>query len=55
MLGDVVAITQSGHFSQIGPPAEIHNRPASLTGAEFIGDFNIFEPAFVKSIFKMNK
>ena len=51
MLGDVVAIMQSGQFSQIGPPAEIYNRPASLAVAEFIGDFNIFEPAFVKSIF----
>ena len=51
MLGDVVAIMQSGHFSQIGPPAEIYNRPASLAVAEFIGDFNIFEPSFVKSIF----
>ncbi len=51
MLGDVVAIMQSGQFSQIGPPAEIYNRPASLAVAEFIGDFNIFEPAFVKNIF----
>ena len=52
MLGDVVAIMQGGQFSQIGPPAEIYNRPASLAVAEFIGDFNIFEPAFVKNIFK---
>ena len=51
MLGDVVAIMQSGQFSQIGPPAEIYNRPASLAVAEFIGDFNIFEPSFVKNIF----
>ena len=36
----------------MGAPAEIYNRPASLAVAEFIGDFNIFEPAFVKNFFK---
>lgn len=51
MLGDVVAIMQSGRFAQIGAPAEIYNRPASLDVAAFIGDFNILEPVAVEHVF----
>ncbi len=51
MLGDVVAIMQSGRFSQLGPPADIYNKPASLSVAEFIGDFNIFNPEAVSGLF----
>lgn len=51
MLGDVVAIMQSGRFVQVGAPADIYNRPAGLAVASFIGDFNLFEPAQVKALF----
>ncbi len=51
MLGDQVAIMQSGRFVQIGAPAEIYNRPANLAVANFVGDFNIFDPATVSRLF----
>ncbi|QIG48974.1 ABC transporter ATP-binding protein [Nordella sp. HKS 07] len=51
MLGDHVAIMQAGRFVQIGAPAEIYNHPANLAVANFIGDFNIFDPATVKHLF----
>jgi putative spermidine/putrescine transport system ATP-binding protein len=51
MLGDQVAIMQQGRFAQIGAPAEIYNRPASLAVAHFIGDFNILEPSAVERLF----
>jgi len=51
MLGDQVAIMQAGRFVQIGAPAEIYNRPANLAVANFVGDFNIFEPETVTRLF----
>jgi len=36
---------------QIGAPAEIYNRPANLAVANFVGDFNIFEPETVARLF----
>ncbi len=51
MLGDVVAIMQQGRFVQIGAPADIYNHPASLAVANFVGDFNIFDPPTVKRLF----
>ncbi|MBK1870796.1 ABC transporter ATP-binding protein [Aestuariivirga sp. YIM B02566] len=51
MLGDQVAIMQAGRFVQIGAPAEIYNRPANLAVANFVGDFNIFDPATVERLF----
>jgi putative spermidine/putrescine transport system ATP-binding protein len=53
MLGDSVAIMQQGRFAQIGAPAEIYNRPASLAVANFIGDFNILEPEAVLQLFAL--
>ena len=53
MLGDQVAIMQQGRFAQIGAPAEIYNRPASLAVANFIGDFNILEPKAVERLFAL--
>ena len=51
LLGDRVAVMQEGRFSQVGPPAEIYNRPATLAVAGFIGDFNILEPDKVERLF----
>ena len=51
MLGDQVAIMLAGKFVQIGAPASIYNRPANLSVANFIGDFNILEPDMVQRLF----
>lgn len=51
MLGDVVAIMQSGKFIQVGAPADIYNHPANLAVASFIGDFNLLDPGLVKTLF----
>ncbi|MFO0994690.1 MAG: ABC transporter ATP-binding protein [Hyphomicrobiales bacterium] len=52
LLGDRVAVMQAGRFSQVGTPAQIYNRPASLSVARFIGDFNILEPDAVARAFR---
>jgi iron(III) transport system ATP-binding protein len=36
-LGDVVAVMNRGRFEQIGPPEDIHNRPATAFVARFVG------------------
>ena len=51
VLGDRIAVMQSGRFSQVGTPCEIYNRPASRAVARFIGDFNVLEPADVERVF----
>ena len=53
LLGDRIAVMQSGRFSQVGTPAQIYNRPASLAVARFIGDFNILEPDAVERAFRL--
>ena len=53
LLGDHIAVMQSGRFSQVGTPAEIYNRPANLAVARFIGDFNILEPDAVERAFRL--
>ncbi|WP_210200910.1 ABC transporter ATP-binding protein [Cohaesibacter gelatinilyticus] len=37
-LSDQVALMNGGHLEQIGTPAELYNKPASLFAAEFIGE-----------------
>ncbi len=44
---------QAGRFSQVGTPAQIYNRPANLSVARFIGDFNILEPDAVERVFRL--
>lgn len=53
LLGDRIAVMQAGRFSQVGTPAQIYNRPESLSVARFIGDFNILEPDAVERAFSL--
>ncbi len=41
MLGDRVGVMRDGTLLQIGPPAEIYNRPADLFVAQFTGASNL--------------
>ncbi len=40
-LSDTVAILDRGRIAQIGPPAEVYERPANRFAAEFLGDTNL--------------
>ena len=51
VIGDRIAVMQSGQLQQVGTPFEIYNRPASRAVARFIGDFNVLEPAEVERVF----
>ena len=41
VVADRIALLREGRIDQIGAPAEIYNRPASLFGADFIGLANM--------------
>ena len=51
VIGDRIAVMQSGQLQQVGTPFEIYNQPASRAVARFIGDFNVLEPAEVERVF----
>jgi putative spermidine/putrescine transport system ATP-binding protein len=42
-MSDRIAVMASGRLAQVGPPAEIYDRPATRFVAEFIGEANLFE------------
>jgi spermidine/putrescine transport system ATP-binding protein len=42
VMSDRVAVMNAGRIEQIGPPAEIYERPTSRFVAEFIGRMNLF-------------
>lgn len=42
-LADTVALMRAGRIEQIGPPAELYERPASKFVAGFIGETNLVE------------
>ena len=42
VLSDRIAIMNRGRLEQIGPPAEIYNRPSNAFVADFVGESNIF-------------
>jgi spermidine/putrescine transport system ATP-binding protein len=42
VMSDRIAVMNAGRIEQIGPPAEIYERPASRFVAEFIGRMNLF-------------
>jgi len=48
-LGDVVAVMNRGRFEQVGPPEEIHDRPASAFVARFVGRGAVL-PVTVRSV-----
>lgn len=41
VLSDRIAIMNRGRLEQIGPPAEIYNRPSNAFVADFVGESNI--------------
>jgi spermidine/putrescine ABC transporter ATP-binding subunit len=41
-LSDRIAIIDQGRVMQVGAPAEIYERPATVFAAQFLGDANIF-------------
>ncbi|MCE0483710.1 MAG: ABC transporter ATP-binding protein [Methylacidiphilales bacterium] len=43
-LADRIAVMNRGKIEQIGPPAEIYERPANEFTARFMGEINIIEP-----------
>ncbi|HVZ02128.1 MAG TPA: ABC transporter ATP-binding protein [Dongiaceae bacterium] len=52
VVGDRIAVMQSGRLSQIGSPHNVYGAPASQEVASFIGDFNILAPAAVERLFR---
>jgi len=46
VLSDRVAVMQGGRIAQIGPPAELYDRPASPYVADFIGAANLIACTF---------
>ena len=42
-VADRIAVMDRGHLMQVGPPAEIYERPNSRWVADFIGNVNLFE------------
>ena len=42
VMSDRIAVMNAGRIEQIGDPAEIYERPATLFVAEFIGTMNLF-------------
>ena len=41
-LSDRIAIIDQGRLMQVGAPAEVYERPATVFAAQFLGDANIF-------------
>ena len=48
-MADRIGVMDRGRITQIGPPAEVYEAPATRQVAEFLGDINIFE-AVVESV-----
>jgi putrescine transport system ATP-binding protein len=42
-VADRIAVMDRGHLMQVGPPADIYERPISRWVADFIGNVNLFE------------
>ncbi|MEI6799891.1 MAG: ABC transporter ATP-binding protein [Pseudomonadota bacterium] len=51
ILGDRIAVMQSGRILQSGAPHEVYGAPASRAVAGFIGNINILEPQTVRHVF----
>lgn len=49
-LSDQVAVMDSGHLVQYGPPREIYEAPRNRFAAEFIGSANFFEGTVTESV-----
>ncbi len=51
ILGDRIAVMQSGRIIQSGAPHEVYGAPANRAVAGFIGTINILEPETVAKVF----
>ncbi len=51
ILGDRIAVMQSGRIVQSGAPHEVYGAPANRAVAGFIGNINILEPQTVWQVF----
>ena len=51
ILGDRIAVMQSGRIIQSGAPHEVYGAPANRAVAGFIGNINILEPETVAQVF----
>ena len=51
ILGDKIAVMQSGRLRQVGTPIDVYNRPASKMVADFLGDLNVLDPQSVELVF----
>ena len=51
ILGDRIAVMQSGRIIQSGAPHEVYGTPANRAVAGFIGNINILEPETVAQVF----
>ena len=49
-LSDQVAVMDSGHLVQYGPPREIYEAPRNRFAAEFIGSANFFEGTVTEAV-----
>ena len=49
-LSDQIAVMDSGHVVQVGPPKEIYESPRNRFAAEFIGSANFFEGSVVEAV-----
>ncbi|HZP20130.1 MAG TPA: ABC transporter ATP-binding protein [Bauldia sp.] len=48
-MADRVAVFNNGRIVQVGPPAEIYEKPRTRFVADFVGGSNVIEPATVKA------
>lgn len=51
ILGDRIAVMQSGRIIQSGAPHEVYGAPANRAVAGFIGNINILEPETIAQVF----
>jgi iron(III) transport system ATP-binding protein len=42
-VGDRIAVMESGHIRQVGPPVEVYRNPSSKFVADFMGETNFLE------------
>jgi putrescine transport system ATP-binding protein len=48
-LADRLAVMEHGRIAQVGPPAEVYERPASVSVARFMGDINLLEGTLARN------
>ena len=49
-VGDRIAVMESGHIRQAGPPAEVYRRPLTRFVADFMGETNFVEGTVASAV-----